>query len=370
MEFDVIGYVFSNGVLTLTVNGSVFTVEESDPTYPEVWAVMDDKSLTPAEKATSITDVLNPKPKKVALVISDYTTEDIEIDRYGAVFIAGQKVDDPVTRKIAELHQAGLPFDPLVKFMNKVSRNPDKGVRAQLFQFLQVSKFPLSEDGDFLGYKGVRDDLWDQHTGKTFQYTPGAVLSMPRDEVCDDPNQGCEAGIHVGSFDYAKSFTRSELVILVKVDPANVVSVPTDYSYQKLRACELTVARVVPLQAELNRPIYTDDDFDIDDEEEWEAAEEESSNATKAWAASVSVDRMSRDALCTHAATTSFFNSAAEARYMGKDFVRAVLTHDTFMFPKVVKRDLQKLLRRRGKGFGPRDSKQVLADRCDLGDEG
>lgn len=359
-EFDVIGHVFSNGTLTLTVNGEVFTVHESDAFYPEVWEVMDNPDLSASEKASEIKDILKPTPKPLKVEIPHYEVGDIEVDRYGSVFIEGRRVDDPVTRKISEMHQAGLSFGPLVAFMNKVALNPDPGVREQLFRFLNVSGFPLSEDGDFLGYKGVKHDLWDKHTGNTYQYNPGAVVSMARDQVCSDPDRGCAAGIHVGSFEYAEDF--ASVVILVKVDPSNVVSVPHDYSYQKLRACEVTVARVVATTQRLTRPVYADDDLDIEDDEEWAANEEEAETLDRT--VEVSIDRMSRDALCRHAGTTEHFDSAEEARFMGKKFVREVLNHGGFDFPKSRKKDLRKLLDRRRIGYSSRETFKDLVELC------
>jgi hypothetical protein len=63
---------------------------------------------------------------------------------------------------------------------------------------------------------------------------------MARDLVNDDRNSACSVGLHVGTFGYAESFAEQMLVVLV--DPADVVSVPTDSNAQKMRVCRLYVA--------------------------------------------------------------------------------------------------------------------------------
>lgn len=71
-------------------------------------------------------------------------------------------------------------------------------------------------------------------------YPVGATVWMPRDLVSDDRNSACSVGLHVGTYCYAERFSEQMLVVLV--DPADVVSVPTDSNAQKMRVCRLYVA--------------------------------------------------------------------------------------------------------------------------------
>jgi hypothetical protein len=99
---------------------------------------------------------------------------------------------------------------------------------------------PITTKGTFLAYKGIREDGKDVHSG-TIDNSPGQTPTMPRRLVNDDPNQGCSQGLHVGAFEYASHW--GPRVVLVEVDPADVVSVPADHSYQKCRACKYKVLR-------------------------------------------------------------------------------------------------------------------------------
>jgi hypothetical protein len=55
---------------------------------------------------------------------------------------------------------------------------------------------------------------------------------MPRNKVDDNRNNGCGSGFHVGTLEYVKSHHH---IMICKIHPADVVSIPTDCSCQKLR---------------------------------------------------------------------------------------------------------------------------------------
>ena len=61
------------------------------------------------------------------------------------------------------------------------------------------------------------------------------------DSVCDDASVGCSDGFHAGSLDYAEGFGRGGNLMIVEINPADVVSVPNDSDCQKLRTCKYKV---------------------------------------------------------------------------------------------------------------------------------
>lgn len=126
----------------------------------------------------------------------------------------------------------------LIKFYEKLKKNPSARSVEQLWNFLNLTGIPITEDGDFLAYKGITSELLDVHT-RTISNKPGAVVSLERNKVSDDPNTPCHYGLHVGSLEYASSF--ADTVVICKVSPENVVCVPYDHSYQKMRVCKYTV---------------------------------------------------------------------------------------------------------------------------------
>ena len=119
--------------------------------------------------------------------------------------------------------------------------NPSRRAVNELYSFLSHKNLPITDSGTFLAYKSVRSDYTDHHTGE-FSNALGSVLEMPRNAVCDNAGQGCSDGFHAGSLQYASSFGGDGSVLLiVEIDPADVVSIPSDCSCQKLRTCKYKV---------------------------------------------------------------------------------------------------------------------------------
>ena len=149
----------------------------------------------------------------------------------------------------------------------------------QLFAFLDKNRQAVTTDGDFIAYKRVRSDFKDIHSG-TFDNTPGTVVQMERNMVDDEPTRTCSNGLHVANWDYAcNQFGGGEGVMLaVKVNPADVVSVPIDYNQSKMRVCKYEVLEVVEVahSARLvsNTGSTISSDFEDEDEDEEEETEE------------------------------------------------------------------------------------------------
>lgn len=198
--------------------------------------------------------------------------------RSGRVYFDDDEIDTSIAKQIIRaLDEDGLGADSvkaLVAFMEKVAANPQEHSRAQLFDWLDKHEFTITPEGDIVGYKGVRDGR-SIHSGAAYvngtlvtgriPYAPGDVVTMPRSEVQHDPTVGCHKGLHVGTFEYASGFA-SEL-LEVHVSPRDVVSVPTDCNWQKVRACRLEV--VGPVKGKYGQAIlHAESDLDEDDPDE------------------------------------------------------------------------------------------------------
>lgn len=169
----------------------------------------------------------------------------------GEVLYRGRAVHNVVVDKILAFMSKGHNYQPLVNFLERLLKNPSKSSVDQLYSFLEHGSMPLTPEGHFLGYKGVGSDYWSHRGNRNtvvlqgevnsrgnIKNKLGATIEVERNSVCDDPEKGCADGVHVGSFDYAKNWAGSDgRLLLVKVDPAQVVSVPNDCSHQKLRCC-------------------------------------------------------------------------------------------------------------------------------------
>jgi len=144
--------------------------------------------------------------------------------------------------------QDGFPVEPLVLFMENLMQNPSYRSVNELYGFLEKNNLPITPDGHFLAYKKVRENYHDVYTGK-FDNSVGKIVEMERNQVNDDQNQTCSAGLHFCSENYLNHFG-GERVMILKINPRDVVSIPTDYNNSKGRACRYEVIGEVGVNPE------------------------------------------------------------------------------------------------------------------------
>jgi hypothetical protein len=127
----------------------------------------------------------------------------------------------------------------MVQFMENLMQNPSKRAVTELYGFLEKNSLPITPDGHFLAYKRVRFDYKDCHTG-TMDNSVGKVVEMERNNVDDDKDRTCSTGLHFCSQSYLGHFG-GERIVIVKINPRDVVSIPSDYNDSKGRACQYEV---------------------------------------------------------------------------------------------------------------------------------
>lgn len=179
------------------------------------------------------------------------------------IYYDGEEVHGHITERILNFIDEGLDSEPLMNFLEKLMNNPSKNSIDQLYGFLEHGNMPIDPDGDFYAYKAVRQDWTDKHTGK-HDNSIGQVLEMPRRSVDDNPQNDCSNGFHAGSIEYVKGFTnRGDKVILVKINPGDIVAVPS-YDTSKMRCCRYEV--VAEYTGTLTTAIYDYDDVEDSDD--------------------------------------------------------------------------------------------------------
>ena len=147
---------------------------------------------------------------------------------------------DTLSMKMVEMLENGFSAKPLAQFLDNVMLNPDERSREHVYDFIERWNAPLTEDGCFIAFKGVRENYTDVYTGN-FDNSPGKVVEQDR-AICDpDPSRTCSSGLHVCASYYLDTFWGNQKVIAVKVNPRDVVAVPTDYKYSKMRVCRYEV---------------------------------------------------------------------------------------------------------------------------------
>lgn len=153
----------------------------------------------------------------------------------------GQPFHNALASRMIEMYQDGFPIDPMVRFMENLMQNPSKRSVDQVYSFLEKNKLPITEDGCFLAFKRVRADFRDVHSG-TIDNSVGQVVEMDRNSVDDNPDSHCSTGLHFCSESYLKHFGgQDDPVMILKINPRDVVSIPTDYNGAKGRCCKYEV---------------------------------------------------------------------------------------------------------------------------------
>ena len=213
--------------------------------------------------------------------LSNLDDERVTIDGRTVLF-DGEGVPSALTRKLLTVAREGLDLKPWKRFVVRLFQNPNRAAQAELNEFLEAGNLPITEDGCFLAYKRVRHDYSDCHSGK-FDNSVGQVVEMPRSDFDGDRTRTCSQGLHFCSQDYLKHFFGgSGRIVVVKVDPADVVSIPIDYNFTKGRTWRYEVVGEVDLSTEdvaqeWGVYNYDFDAFDAEnvdplnyEEEEWE----------------------------------------------------------------------------------------------------
>lgn len=219
------------------ISTKVFT--QAEPQFAEIEALVANDGFKP-ELLSAYFETATVDELAENLGVDGWVVKD------GVLYIQDKKVPEEVYSVIKPV-LASRPEDSdrVIKFFNRLARNPSKRVFETLYMFLEHNCIKLLEDGSVLAYKSVRHDMFDHYTG-TIENKIGATITMPREEVNDDPNQTCSHGLHVGALEYAEQYGsgRDHVILEVSVAPEDFVSVPTDYDGQKARTCAYTVLRV------------------------------------------------------------------------------------------------------------------------------
>lgn len=176
----------------------------------------------------------------------------------GEVYYEGKPINHVLGTTIKKLREDGFDFEPMLKFLALLLENPSRRSVEELYRFLESNGLTITEDGHFLAYKSVRSDYKDKYSGQ-FDNSVGAVMEVPRNQVDDDFRHECSHGFHVGGLAYSGPqgwyHNSGDKVLIVKVNPKDVVSVPADHNSQKVRVCRYEV--VGEYKAPLQTAVYT-----------------------------------------------------------------------------------------------------------------
>jgi hypothetical protein len=221
--------------------------------------------------------------------VENWSEGDFEF-RDGFLYFEDEQIASQPTNRVIEMIQQGFPHKPMLNYLTNLYDNVSERAVQESYTWSSHKGLPITDDGMMVGYKGVminqsgtfngkngeikNGDLVDRYTGKTFRNNVGDKCSMKRRQVCDDHTQGCSSGLHVGTYEYACDWaTSSGVVLLVKFNPKDIVSVPSDCNCQKMRVSEYEVIAIA--REQLEEAVYAGDEEFEDTLEYWMGDSEE-----------------------------------------------------------------------------------------------
>jgi hypothetical protein len=221
----------TNHSLTVIIDNEQFTLNRE--THPNFDKVIDAIRSNDSERARQLIDI--------TAAVSYYAKGFLEV-KNGDVYWDDKPFHNSLTDRLMEMLRQEIPVEPLVEFLHNLKKNPSKRAVDELYDFLECNSLPITPDGCFLAYKKVRNDYKDIHSG-TMDNSVGKVVEMTRNEVDEDKNRTCSSGLHFCSLAYLPYFGNShgDRVVIVKINPRDVVSIPADYDNAKGRCCRYEV---------------------------------------------------------------------------------------------------------------------------------
>jgi hypothetical protein len=223
--------ITGSGKITAIVNAQVYTI---DPTHQNYLDIIESLKAGDTDAFLDLVDLTRK--------VKDYTfSPDIQVVD-GAIVYKGEVLNNTLTKKIIDFMMKDLPVTPLFKFLGNLMENPSKRAVDELCGFLDFGNNPLTEDGHFLAFKNVKENYFDIHSG-TFDNSVGKVCEMPRNRVDEDKDRTCSEGLHFCSLEYLPHFRDSGggKTMILKINPRDVVAIPSDYNNTKGRTCRYEV---------------------------------------------------------------------------------------------------------------------------------
>ena len=232
--------------LIINIGDKVYNVPVTGEKYKRISALMTKLDNMGEECSSEVDLTVN-----AILSILDTGSQIKKVSK-GRLDVDGRNVVDKKTstklhpvflEKIKEFSFNSKHYESFIKFWDNLNKNPNKNSVDQLYRFLEANKFPITDDGCFLAYKKVdlsRDGKFVDNYTKTIDNSVGKIVVMDRDKCNTNPDETCSFGLHVASYEYALGYA-GDVMVQVKVNPKDVVAVPSDYNNQKMRVCRYEV---------------------------------------------------------------------------------------------------------------------------------
>lgn len=268
-----LSYIVKDSFITVFVDGKPISINNENENYSAVINAIKN------QKWDIIPDLMSKKKAIVSAFSKDGSDVRIEDDK---IFYKNKEVHGSLIRRVLSMLKNGFDVSRHVLFLENLMQNPSSTSINELWDFMEKNDLPISEDGCLLAYKKVRQNFKDIYSG-TMDNSPGKFVEMPRNEVDDDRNNECSHGLHFCSYGYLNHYGSrdSSKVVMVKINPKDVVSFPRDYDLAKGRCAKYFV--VEEIEGWEDKDVLTQD-YVCEQERKRDLATENLPNDDTSWA--------------------------------------------------------------------------------------
>tara|TARA_R110000751_G_scaffold263059_2_gene362381 strand:+ start:4007 stop:4810 length:804 start_codon:yes stop_codon:yes gene_type:complete len=234
-------YIQSGEVINLIVANTPYTITKAHINYDEIKNKLVNEDPIDWDLVEVMADV--------AATVNTWGKGHITVVN-GTVRYKDTDVHNAISDRILEGLREDENVTPFVNFLDNLMSNPSNRAISELYLFLQAAEMPITEDGHFLAYKSVDSNYMDRHSN-TFSNKVGDVCSMERNGVDDERDNTCSHGLHFCALGYLQGFWGfGGHTMIVKINPRDVVSIPSDHANAKGRTCRYEVIGEVTRDAE------------------------------------------------------------------------------------------------------------------------
>lgn len=165
----------------------------------------------------------------------------------GAVYYGDKPVGGVISKRLIDMLRDGFDIRPLARFLDRLMTNPIPTAADELYQWMEGSNLPLTDDGCFLAFKKVDNDYTSFHDHKTDNSIGTKLPLLDESNYDTDRYRTCSSGYHFCSFRYLHAYFGNQgRVVICKIAPEDVVSIPHDYNNAKGRAKTYEIIGEVP----------------------------------------------------------------------------------------------------------------------------
>lgn len=219
--------------------------QASNPNYAVVkdlaekseWIAIE--TLNNASKAV-IEGTVEIKDDKIVAHTEDVTlTVELPKDNKFVKFVKLLKDKGVIDKRIEEI----------TPFIHKLIENKFIDAVEEVYDFCKAGDFEITKEGNLIAYKKVLKNLGSVHDGGATKHVIGEYTEVENFDT--NRHAVCSSGLHFCSREYLGSYS-GDKVIAVEIDPRDIVSIPTDYSFQKGRCRRYKTLGILGLDGKLN----------------------------------------------------------------------------------------------------------------------